>query len=330
MLNRALALAGHGFLVFPCRSDKFPATLHGFKDASKYADRVRELWRKYPGTLVGIACGYSSDLAVLDLDRKHPEAHAWWKMKRPRLPTTYTVRTRSGGLHLYYRHRPGLTCSVGKIAPGVDVRSEGGYAIARAEAGCPVLHYAARADWPECLSCLTQSAKPAISDKPILSRVPENHMLAGLVRRVAHAQEGERNSVAFWAARRMGGPLRHDRRGCRNCTDRACRRRGRSAAIRGTAHRRERDQAHEVGLMDGIPRTPESAAAFVEHVITGLPELILHSGNLPATAEALRVSSTPWMAAHPRRRRLPSTTLSLRRIGFASRSNWTPKASTSR
>jgi hypothetical protein len=39
--------------------------------------------------------------------------------------------------------------------------------------------------------------------------------------------------------------------------------------------------------MDGIPRTPESAAAFVEHV-TGLPELILHSGNLPATAEALR------------------------------------------
>ena len=40
--------------------------------------------------------------------------------------------------------------------------------------------------------------------------------------------------------------------------------------------------------MDGIPRTPESAAAFVEHVTAGLPELILHSGNLPATAEALR------------------------------------------
>jgi hypothetical protein len=67
VLNRALTLAGHGFLVFPCRSDKSPATLHGFKDASKYAERVRELWRKYPGTLVGIACGSSSDLAVLDL-----------------------------------------------------------------------------------------------------------------------------------------------------------------------------------------------------------------------------------------------------------------------
>jgi hypothetical protein len=40
--------------------------------------------------------------------------------------------------------------------------------------------------------------------------------------------------------------------------------------------------------MDGIPCTPESAAAFVEHVTTGLPELIVHSGNLPATAEALR------------------------------------------
>jgi hypothetical protein len=37
-----------------------------------------------------------------------------------------------------------------------------------------------------------------------------------------------------------------------------------------------------------IMATPESAAAFVEHIITGLPELILHSGNLPATAEALR------------------------------------------
>jgi Bifunctional DNA primase/polymerase, N-terminal len=208
VLNRALTLAGHGFLVFPCRSDKSPATLHGFKDASKYAERVRELWRKYPGTLVGIACGHGSDLAVLDLDRKHPEAHAWWTKHRLRLPTTYTVRTRSGGLHLYYRHRPGLTCSVGKIAPGVDVRAEGGYAIAWAEAGCPVLHNAARADWPDWLSCLTQSAKPAVFDKRVLPRVPDNHMLAGLVRRVAHAREGERNSVAFWAARRMGETVR--------------------------------------------------------------------------------------------------------------------------
>jgi hypothetical protein len=41
VLNRALTLAGHGFLVFPCRSDKSPATLRGFKDASKYTMRTK-------------------------------------------------------------------------------------------------------------------------------------------------------------------------------------------------------------------------------------------------------------------------------------------------
>jgi hypothetical protein len=32
-------------------------------------------------------------------------------------------------LHFFFQHAPGLRCSRGLIAPGVDVRADGGYVI---------------------------------------------------------------------------------------------------------------------------------------------------------------------------------------------------------
>lgn len=48
------------------------------------------------------------------------------------LPRTRTVRTPSGGLHLYYALPTGskVRCSASKLAPGVDVRGDGGYVVA--------------------------------------------------------------------------------------------------------------------------------------------------------------------------------------------------------
>lgn len=67
---------------------------------------------------VGIATG--NGLAVLDIDVEHGgEVPAW-------APPTQTVRTPSGGLHLYYATDPGVPNSVGRLAPGVDVRGERG------------------------------------------------------------------------------------------------------------------------------------------------------------------------------------------------------------
>ena len=54
------------------------------------------------------------------------------------LPPTRRHRTRSGGLHLVFRHRDGLRCSTSRIALGIDVRAEGGVVWWPA-AGLPVL-----------------------------------------------------------------------------------------------------------------------------------------------------------------------------------------------
>jgi hypothetical protein len=197
----ALALAAKGYSVFPRRNDKTPATPHGFKDAASDPAAVRDLWRRYPGALIGIATGAVSDLAVLDIDAKHGVAD-WWKAHKDRLPITRAIRTRSGGLHLWFRHVPGLRCSASAIAPGIDVRADGGYVISWQAAGFPVLRDSPLAPWPECLrpmQCkpLRRGAEP--------SRVPDDRQIAVLIRFVATAPETQRNCRLFWAACRMAG-----------------------------------------------------------------------------------------------------------------------------
>lgn len=200
-LAAALALMAEGFPVFPCRGDKRPATPHGFKDASRDPDAIRDLWRRWPGPLIGIATGTLSDLAVLDIDAKHSEACAWWQTQRARLPITRTIRTRNGGLHLWFRHSSGLRCSAGIIASGIDIRADGGYVIAWHAAGLPVLRDAPLAPWPDWLSGpLRRPAPPPLHPirLPAGSDATRRYAAAALrraVERVAGAGEGTRNDA---------------------------------------------------------------------------------------------------------------------------------------
>lgn len=203
-LSHAIDLAGNGWQCFPCRADKRPATPNGFYAATRNPAELNALFRRYRGPLVGIRTGGASDLAVLDLDTGKGAA-TWWLSNRPLLPRTWTVRTRSGGLHLYFRHRPGLRCSASIIAPGVDVRADGGYVISWPGAGFPVLDDVWPASWP---ALLLPAAKPRIQGQIIPLRVPDDRSLAGLVRLVANAAERERNSKLFWAACRAGEAIR--------------------------------------------------------------------------------------------------------------------------
>jgi hypothetical protein len=196
-LGGALILASEGRHCFPCSLNKRPMSPRGFLDASADPMVLRELWANYPGQLVGVRTGTRSGTDALDLDRKHRHAVEWWAAHRDRLPITRVHRTRSGGLHLLFRHTPGLRCSAGRITPGIDVRGDGGYVIWWPAAGLPVLSDVPLAPWPEWLHVKLSSLKRPRSPR---ITVPDNHALARLVRLVAGAREGERNDLTYWAA----------------------------------------------------------------------------------------------------------------------------------
>lgn len=79
-------------------------------------------------THVGIVTG--GGLLVIDLDG--PDGTRWWQEHQHLMPATRKQRTqRTGGAHLYYRVPAacGLRNSASKIAPGVDIRGDGGFVV---------------------------------------------------------------------------------------------------------------------------------------------------------------------------------------------------------
>ena len=151
------------FAVLPVRDDKAPACPRGFHAAANDPDAIEELWHRYPAPLIGIATGAASDLAVLDLDVKHPEAVRWWRKTESRLPPSRAYRTRSGGVHLFFRHAP-------------------------------------RAPWPNWLTREIWPPRPPV--RPVTASASEAG-IAALGAKVAGAAEGNRNSILFWAAKRL-------------------------------------------------------------------------------------------------------------------------------
>jgi hypothetical protein len=204
ILRAALDLAALGLPSFSCLADKRPATPHGFKDATADPSRLQSLWSQHPGELVGVPTGSGSGFDVLDLDAKHAEAKAWWKENCRRFPQTRKHRTRSGGLHLLFKHDDAMRCSAGKIALGVDTRSDGGYVVWWPAAGLPVISDAPPAPWPAWFLAAFRPKPQLARRTPNITALRGDGWLRGLVRLVANAGEGQRNGVLFWASCRAG------------------------------------------------------------------------------------------------------------------------------
>jgi hypothetical protein len=148
-LDHALALSEQGLAVFPVGENKVPRCPHGHLDATADSAAIKALHRQFGFVLVGVATGEPSGWSALDIDV--PAGEAWWTENRAKLPQTRTHRTRRGGLHLWFRHAPGLRSSVARIAPGIDVRATGASAVWWPAAGLETLSNAPPADWPSWL-----------------------------------------------------------------------------------------------------------------------------------------------------------------------------------
>jgi hypothetical protein len=157
-----------GLYVFPCRIDKTPAVAGGFKSATN-DPAVIGLWRKRY-FLMGAPTGPINSFDVLDVDTRH-DGEAWLAEFEAThgFPSTRIHATRSGGVHFFFKHRPGLRLSAGLIAPGVDVRATDGYVVWWPLAGYKVLSEGPIAPWP---AALIEAMHEAEERKAEARRVP--------------------------------------------------------------------------------------------------------------------------------------------------------------
>jgi len=249
-VTAAARAAERGFHVFPCKvNDKTPA-VPGHKEAdcdgsdprcrgahtgwelraTTDPERIARGWAKAPYN-IGVACG-PSGLVVVDLDvpkpgKPMPEewadipgivdgkdvfAYLCEHAGLTGWPSTYTVVTPTGGMHLYYRAPEAghFRNTAGFLGPMIDTRAEGGYVVG---AGSVIdgreYEITNDGDVEPLPAWLAQALAPAQypPDKGRRSAtfdLPSGPgRLAALERTVAAGQPGERTSVLVWAAFRL-------------------------------------------------------------------------------------------------------------------------------
>lgn len=133
-----------GLPCFPCNADKSPMVKRGFLAATTDIDGG--LFSR--ASLIGVPTGQVTGFDVLDVDLAAKE---WWGENKWRIPPTRTHRTRSGGLHLFFRHHEGLRNTCSRIAPGVDTRANGGSVIWWPAIGLPIICHVPPTSWPAWL-----------------------------------------------------------------------------------------------------------------------------------------------------------------------------------
>lgn len=143
-----------GLPVFPCNSEKRPLDKGGFHTATHDHKAIERAFLRDNATMIGVPTGLPSGIVVIDVDvRPNFSGMAWLNENREVLPPTRTHKTRSGGLHLVFRRPPETVIrnSASKVAPGVDVRGDGGYVIFPPSPGYSVADGMEPAEMPEWL-----------------------------------------------------------------------------------------------------------------------------------------------------------------------------------
>jgi putative DNA primase/helicase len=201
---------------------KHPQTSRGLRDATCDKELLTEWWQRWPGANVGIVTGSVSGLVVLDVDGD-TGAQSLRKLEQAEgpLPQTLCATTGGGGRHLLFRH-PGskVPNSTGKLAPGLDVRGDGGYIVAppsRHISGGAYqwLHPADQTPLAELpawlLSRMLERATPPKPPRPPRSRSrslsPDRYtrfVFQQVITELSQATEGTRNDSLNKAAFRLG------------------------------------------------------------------------------------------------------------------------------
>ncbi|MGW3420456.1 bifunctional DNA primase/polymerase [Streptomyces phaeochromogenes] len=244
LLSAALSASARDWYVHPLRPGGKGSALHGERACPKTGecadghrkweqrattdpDRIRQAWAAGAFN-VGIATG-PSGLVVVDLDvPKDKEGKgssdapdgatsfaALCERAGQPIPLTYTVRTPSGGLHLYYAVSPDVRLfnTARTVAPNVDTRAWGGNIVAAGsitpQGAYEVINGAPVAELPAwLLSRLQTPAAPTRTPAPLLIPGQATRRAEVALERetaaVRGTSEGGRNNRLLAGARAMG------------------------------------------------------------------------------------------------------------------------------
>ena len=118
--------------VFPCKFNKSPYIMHGYKDATKDLSQINNFWTNFPEALIGVPTGKETGLFVVDIDegkgKSGEETFIYLGLSNPN--TVQTI-TQSGGRHLFFKYDPSIpqNNSYSKLGKFIDTKSDGGYVI---------------------------------------------------------------------------------------------------------------------------------------------------------------------------------------------------------
>jgi hypothetical protein len=130
----AISYAARGWSVIPMQTrGKRPlVTWLEFQQRLAEPDEIDAWYRRWPDANVGIVTGRISGLVVVDVDVAHGGAQSLARLESELGPLPFTAEsvTGGGGRHFYFAHPGGIVPNRAGVAPGIDVRGDGGCVVA--------------------------------------------------------------------------------------------------------------------------------------------------------------------------------------------------------
>jgi hypothetical protein len=130
----ASAYLRRSWSVIPLRPrSKLPAIpWEQYQEKRADAEMLARWLRQWPQLNIGIVTGAVSRLVVIDIDRRHGGFESLAALERfhGALPATVEAETGGGGRHLYFVCPPAPPRNKAALAPGIDLRGEGGIVVA--------------------------------------------------------------------------------------------------------------------------------------------------------------------------------------------------------
>lgn len=182
LYSQAFEYMVRGYSVMPLRKDKKPllASWKQYQEKPADEEQIEVWWKKWPDANVGIITGRISGLTVVDVDTGGDEV-----VPLSKFPETLTIKTPTGGYHLYYKYDSAIkqTANTFKHLPHVDIRNDGGFVVAppsrceyeknkeQIRGAYSILKKAAIAPFPQALFGM-QPAEPHKRVKDILKAFP--------------------------------------------------------------------------------------------------------------------------------------------------------------